>query len=88
MEVGRQTGDDDLENLLGLLEVFEAVLAEIAECDVWGKLLTHESPCHVRQEDLPAMASREEPRNAVEGRAEVITVALLGGADVEGHANA
>jgi hypothetical protein len=54
-EVCGEIRDDDLEDLLGALEVFQAVLAEIAQADAVRQVRLHQVARGLGQQHLPAV---------------------------------
>jgi hypothetical protein len=87
-EVGGQIAEDDLEEVLGAIEVLEPVLAEIAQRDVGGQLVGDQLARGAGDEHLRTMAGRADPRRAVHVQADVIVVADLGLAGVDPHPHA
>jgi len=84
-EVGRHTGSDDLEDMLGMAQAAQATFAKVAQLGVGRQVLAHELFGGEGEEGLTAVACGEEARDAVEGRAKVVAVALVGGAGVQRH---
>jgi hypothetical protein len=81
-EVGWETSHDQLENMLGPLEVFEAVLSHIRQSNAHWKGIANEGESGLSQEDLTPMSSREKASHPVEDRANIVVSPLLGGAGV------
>ena len=74
--------------MLGAFEVFQHVCAEIFQRRLRGRILAYQIGGDARQQHLATMAERQEARDAVEGRPEVVTVAFVGGSGVDRHPNA
>ena len=87
-EFVRESGRDELVDALGVGEVFEAVFAEVAQ----GRARREAALCEVGRDagddDLAAVRHGEESRDAVDDGPEVVPVALVGGAGVQGDAHA
>lgn len=82
-----QVRRDDLVDVLGVCQVLEAVLAEVAQAHAIGEPVAQQLLRGERDEDLAAVADGLQARAAVERRAEVVAVALFGGAGVQAHAH-
>ena len=87
-EGSREILDRDLEDLLRSIEVAEEVRPEVDELHAVRQPITDQRAGHRRGEDLVAVPDREDPGIAVEGRPEVVGIAGLGRARVEGHSGA
>ena len=74
-------------DVFGAREVTEAVFSPISRADTVWQMVPHEIIRGLREQDLPTMPGREESGDAVEGRAEVVGVAVLGHTRMEGHAD-
>ena len=74
-----------LEDLLGAAEIFEAVFAQVAQRGLVGRSSATRSWVVMREQDLPAVAEREDAGDTVERRAEVVAVALLGQPGMQRH---
>ena len=77
----------DLEDALGLGEVFEAVLSEVDQFDLGRKLAGQQLGGGARHEKLSTVAGRHHPGAAVHDHPEVVTVAKARCARVDSHAN-
>ena len=71
-EVRRQIADDELEEVLGAIEVLEPVLTEIPERDVGRQLIGDQLARGAGDQHLPTMAGRADPRRAMHVQADVI----------------
>jgi hypothetical protein len=87
-ECAGQIGADKLEDVLGAREILEAVFAEIAQRGLRRQLVGDQVVPGVREQNLAAVAVGEDAGNTIEGWANVVAVALLGGAGVQRHAHA
>ena len=74
--------------MLGADQVFQAVLAEVTQTDARRQTVAHQFARRRRQQDLPAVPGREQARDAIEQRPDVVIAALLDGAGVQRHAHA
>ena len=83
-----QAGRPNLEHPLRAIEVSKAVVASIDELVLVGWSIAEQRPAGARDEDLAAVADREEARHPVEHRSEVVAVAALGGSGVDRHPDA
>src|SRR4051812_31596286 len=84
-ELGGQVGRYDLEHPLRADEVAQAVLTQVTQADAGRKLITDQFPGGGGEQDLAAVSGRAQAGDAVEGRAEVVAVAQLGCAHMEGR---
>jgi hypothetical protein len=79
---------DELEDALGLGEILESVLAEVAQAGVRGQA----GPCllagQLRQQDLASMCCRHDPSSPIHRRAEEVAGSPLRLSDVNSHAHA
>ena len=66
-----QSGDHELEDALGALEVLEAVDAQIEDADAGGEAVAHEVAGRLRQHDLSAVSGGGDPRRAMHVHAHV-----------------
>ena len=82
-----QVGGDDLEHVLGLRQILEAMVPEVDHARVGGYVVADQAGRRLREEDLPAMPEIPEPGAAVDGRAVVVPVAQLGLAGVDPDAD-
>ena len=73
--------------MLGPREVAQPVLAEVAELRAVREVVSHQLLRGQRKQHLPAVRGGEDARHAVERLAEVIAIALLRRAGVQGHAD-
>jgi hypothetical protein len=80
-----QAGGVDVEEVLGRVEVLEAVLAEVAKGDFGRKLLFDEPARHARKNDLPAVCNRADPRRSMHPEPDVALAAAPGLARVKPH---
>jgi hypothetical protein len=64
-EAGWQVGGDQLKNLLGQAEIFEAMDSQVAQRHLRRELLAHQLFGGQREQDLAAMAGRQEPRDSI-----------------------
>ena len=87
-KVGGQSVDDELEDALGMLQVLEPMLAQVAQGDACGKLAAHQLLGRERDQRLPAMRDGAQPGTAVDGGAVVVALAQVGLAGVQRHAHA
>ena len=71
----------------GAEQVLQAVLAQVAQRRRRPAARRDQLRGRAREQDLAAVAGREQARDAVERRAEVVAVALLGLAGVQRHAH-
>ena len=76
-KVCSKAGREQLIDLLRAREVFEPMRAQIAQACLWWKRALHEISRDTRDEHLAAVADRQQPRDAVERRAEVIALVAL-----------
>ena len=86
-ELVGKSGDPDLEDTLGTIEVAESVIAEVDEIDVGGEVVAHELFGCARHDDLATVRRAHQPSRAVERRPVVVAVAQLGFAGVHTHTN-
>ena len=84
-EVPRQARRDQLVDPLRLGEIAQEVVAPVEQPDIRPQPVADEARRDAGDQHLAPVADREEPRDAIEGRPEVVAVACLGGAHVEGH---
>src|SRR4051812_34167806 len=77
-------GDVELEDMLGADQVLEAVLSAIDERRSSGQGIPDKLRGRLRQQYLSAVTGAQQPRHPVERRPEVVAVALLGRAGVQG----
>ncbi len=82
-----EVGGDELEDVLAVAQILQAVLAEIAEGDVLGQVVADHLLGGEGEEDLAAVAGGHEAGGAVEGGAEVVAAAGVGRAGVDAHAH-
>ena len=59
--------------------------AAVEELDIGREAFAGEDGGDGRQQDLAPVTDREDPRVPIQGRAEEVTLAGLGGAGVDGH---
>ena len=71
-EVRRQIADDELEQMLGAIEVLQPVLTEIPERDIGRQLVGDQLARGARDQHLPAVAGRADPRRAVDVQTDVV----------------
>ena len=86
-KLGGQIGGEELVEMLGAGEVAEAVFAEMAELHAVREEVANELLGGEREQDLAAVRGGEDAGDAIEGLAEIVAIALLGGAGVQGHAD-
>jgi hypothetical protein len=88
-EVRGQIADDELEEVLGAIEVLEPVLAEIPERDVNRQFVGDELARGARDQHLPAVSGRADPRRAVHVETDVIILSdvRLTGVHPDAHAH-
>ncbi len=84
-ELTHQLGVRDLEHAFGLVEVAEAVLAEIEQLDPTA---AHQLARRRRHHDLPAVRDAHQARRPVDRAAVVVAVARFRLARVQAHAHA
>ena len=84
-EVGGKAGVDHLEHPLGAVEVAQTVLPEVDQIDPGGEVVAHQLFGRVREEDLPTVAGRRDPRRFVHGRAVVVPRPYFRLARVQAH---
>ena len=87
-EVRRQIADDELEEVLGVIEVLEPVLPEIPQRDAGRQLVGDQCARGARDQHLPAVPGRADPRRAVHVQAHVIVLPDLSLAGVDTHPHA
>ena len=87
-EVRQEIADDELEELLGAIEVLEPVLAEVPERDVVRQLVGDQLARGARDQHLSAVAGRADPRGAVDVQTDVVVVSDLGLAGVDADPDA
>ena len=63
-EAGWQVGGNQLKDLLGQAEIFEMMDPQVAQRRVGRELLAHQLLGGQRQQDLAAVAGRQEPRDS------------------------
>ena len=71
-EVGRQSLDIQLVQVLGLGEILQPVLAEVPDAHTWRKSLFDQRVDAVRDDDLPAVPAGGNPRRAMHVQADVV----------------
>jgi hypothetical protein len=76
---------DDLAEPLGLQEVLEAVLAEVAQGRAVGEVALDQRPCGRAEQDLPAVAGSGDPRGAVDVNPDVALAAERPQAGVQAY---
>src|SRR5689334_13290928 len=59
--------------------------AHVTKRDACGQLCGNLEGGRLREQNLPAMPDHEEPENPIEGRSEVVPVALFRCAGMQGH---
>ena len=84
----REVLDDHLVHLLGSVDIAQAVGAQVDQLDGRRQPIAGEDGGDRRADDLAAVGDGEDPGDAVEGGAEVVPVARLRLARVEGHPDA
>ena len=87
-ELAAQARGDELEDLLGPVEVAQPVLAQVHELAARRQPARHERRARARDEHLVAMADREQARHTVERRPEEVGIADLGAPGVDRHPDA
>jgi len=80
-----EAGCGELVHVLGPCDVPQVVLAPVEQRGAGREAAARERRARRRHQHLSAMADREQPRNAVERRPEVVVVADLGLAGVDRH---
>ena len=88
-EIGPQIADDDLEEVLGTIEVLEPVLTKIPERDVGRQFVGDQLACGARNQHLPTLAGRADPRRAMHVQADVVIQPdlRLAGVHADAHAH-
>ena len=71
--------------MLGPRQVAQPPLAEIAQSHAIREMIAHHLARRQREQRLPAVRRREEARDAIERRPEIIAVAKLRRASVQRH---
>ena len=84
----RQVRVLDLEDVLGLEEVLEPAQPEVSQRHARPEPAADERRGRRRQQDLAAVPGRSQAGDAVHGGPEVVAVAELGPAGVDGHPDA
>jgi hypothetical protein len=84
----RQVRVAELEDRLAAGEVLEAVLAQRLDAGERRQVVATQIVHRFRQQRLAAVPRRQQPRDAIEGRAEVVAVALFDGPGVQRHPHA
>ncbi len=87
-ERAAQARGDELEDLLGPVEVAQPVLAQVHELAPRRKAARDERRARARDEHLVAVADREQARHPVDRRSEEVVIADLGGPGVDRHPDA
>src|SRR5262249_5117649 len=87
-ELARHARMHELEHLLGLLQVFEPVRAQISQARIRRQFLMQRIGGGAREQDLASMSSGQETGHTVEGRTKVVALPLLCGAGVQRHSHA
>ncbi len=64
-------GDDELPEMLGMLEVLQPMLAEVAQIDTIRQRLAQQRPRRRRDQDLPAMADARDAAGPMDVEADV-----------------
>src|SRR5205085_12224556 len=83
--VGRQVRADKLKDPLGRIQIFEAILSQIEQADALWQRVASQLLSGAREQNLAAVSGVQQPGDAVERRAEVIPLLLLGGTRVHRH---
>ena len=78
----------DLMNIFGTFEIFERVCTEIGEMRTARQLVANELCRHAGEQDLSAVTGCEQSRNAIDGRSEIVAVALVRRPGVNGNPHA
>src|SRR5215211_939693 len=82
-ELRRQVGSRKLEDPLGPGEIFEAPLPQVSQMCLRRQVIPHQLLGRRREEYLPAVTGREQPRHPVHRWAEVVAISFMGGACVQ-----
>ena len=83
----RQPCDFNLPYVLGFGEILQSLLSEINEHRAGGQIAMREFTGSAGEQDLAAVTDSHEPRDAVDRRSEIVTVALVGCAAMQRHAH-
>ena len=86
-QVLRQPLGDHLVDMLRADQVFQEMLAQVAQGDVLREMVAHEIGGRLAEQHLPAMAGGEQARDAIEFRAYVIVASLFGHTGMQSHAH-
>src|SRR5439155_1702605 len=70
---------------LGPNQIFETILSQIAQAGARWQRVASQLLSGEREQDLAAVSGVQQPGDAVERRAAVITLLLLGGTGVQRH---
>ena len=81
----REPGTFELERSLRSGQVPQAVLAEIDQRVLVRHRVAEEFLARQRHHNLTAVRRAHDPGRAVHGRAEIVAIALFGGAGVQAH---
>jgi len=81
-------GREQLIDVFGAREVFEAVLAEVAKTRLCRQCALHQIARCPRDEYLAAVTDRKQARDPIKGRPEVIVVAFVCSPRVDRRAHA
>jgi hypothetical protein len=73
--------------VFGQREIAQAVIAKIAQVRVRRKIALEQCRGRTGEQNLTAVADRQQPRNAIDRRSEVIAVALAGGSGMDCRAH-
>jgi hypothetical protein len=79
--------DVELVDVLGSIEVLEAMLAEVAEADSRQLVILEDGAGRLRKQYLPAVPRRRDPRRAMDAETVVALVADAGLARVHAHSH-
>ena len=83
----RKIGQDDLKEMFGMLEVFEARLAHVPQADLIGERILAQIACCLREEHLAAMPGGGDAGGAMDVYADVVVTRDGGRASMESDAN-
>jgi hypothetical protein len=84
-KLARKAGDDQLIDVFRLVEILQALLAEVAETDVGRGVVEHELPRCRREQDLATVAGGHDARCAVDAEPDVVGLGERGLARMQSH---
>lgn len=85
-KVSRQISNNNLHDLLGSGQIFEADAADVTELDSGWDLVVQQFSGRPREQDLAAVARGQDARRAVEGRPDVVASVWFGSTRMQRHA--